>query len=397
MLIKSNLSRKVAAKLMVPYKELSTFFFRRSVEKAFQMDESPGGLSLNMSKTIDSNPPYIISAVDVVMYIVNAVILRTISTAQRGAIDAAIPTIASLLGSDFVGMIQRKMRDESYPRPLVQGGLPPEDKIIAFIVLINSLDISNEYLARVISGVIGSSDGDLEPSKVSAITAASIPVSSPLREAFPFKNDLRDVVTRLTSLNTSFSSKTTELLNEGLNVLFNQVIKPRLRPVLTDTFRDADYGLTEEELAEQATQNDQTEDEFLEQVARIFEDRWDARMKPIARIMTPRTFTTILDLTARYLARVLEKRVWGYTGGKASPYGAIRMERDFGAIIGIVSRGNYAVRELFSKTTQILMVANMDEEEWDELVAARDEGEDDGMLWVLSEEERRKARTIVRM
>lgn len=396
-MIKSNLSRKVTAKLMVPYKELSTFFFRRSVEKAFQMDESPSGLSLNMSKTIDSNPPYIISAVDVVMYIVNAVILRTISTAQRGAIDAAIPTIASLLGSDFVGMIQRKMRDESYPRPLVQGGLPPEDKIIAFIVLINSLDISNEYLARVISGVLGSSDSDLEPSKISAITAASIPASSPLLEAFPFKNDLRDIVTRLTSLNTSFSSKTTELLNEGLNVLFNQVIKPRLRPVLTDTFRDADYGLAEEELAEQAAQNDQTEDEFLEQVARIFEDRWDARMKPIARIMTPRTFTAILDLTARYLARVLEKRVWGYAGGKASPYGAIRMERDFGAIIGVVSRGNYAVRELFSKTTQILMVANMDEEEWDELVAAGDGGEDDGMPWVLSEEERRKARTIVRL
>jgi len=380
---------------MEPYKQLSTFFFRRSVEKAFQMDESPSGLTLNMSRTIDSNPPYIISAVDVVMYIVNAVILRSISTAQRGVIDTVLPTISSLLGSDFVGMIQRKMRDESYPRPVGQGNFPPEDRIVAFIVLINSLDISNEYLSRIITGVLGSSDHDADGQGTNGIS--SIPASSPLKESFPFKNDLRDVAARLTGLNTSFTSKTTELLNEGLQVLFGQVIKPRLRPVLTDTFRDADYGLTEEELAEVAAQNDETEDDVVEQVARIFENRWEALMKPIARLMTGRTFTTVLDLTTRYLARVLEKRVWGYVGGRCSPYGAIRMERDFGAIVGAVSRGNYAVREVFGKTTQILMVANMDDEEWDEMVAGEEGEEDGGMLWVLSEEERKRARTIVKV
>jgi len=375
---------------MAPYKELSTFFFRRSVEKAFQMDESPSGLSLNMNKAIDSNPPYIVSAVDVVMYIVNAVILRSISAAQRGVIDAVIPTISSLLGSDFIGMIQRKMRDESFPKPLVQGGFPPEDKIVAFIVLINSLDISNEYLSRVVSGVLGTqyeADGrDMNGA------AASIPSSSPLKDSFPFTNDLKDVTARLTTLKMSFSSNTTELLNEGLSVLFNHVIKPRLRPVLTDTFRDADYGLTEEEVAEMAAQRDQTEDELLDEVRRIFGARWEALMKPIARLMTPRTSGTVLDLTARYLARVLEKRIWGYAGGRASPYGAIRMERDFGAIAGMVSRGNYAVREVFGRTAQILMVANMEEDEWEELEASSDGG---GMEWVLSEEERRKARTIV--
>jgi len=375
---------------MAPYKELSTFFFRRSVEKAFQMDESPSGLSLNMNKPIDSNPPYIISAVDVVMYIVNAVILRSISAAQREVIDAVIHTISSLLDSGFIGMIQRKMRDESFPKPLVQGGFPPEDKIVAFIVLINSLDISNEYLSRVVSGVLGTqyeADGrDMNGA------AASIPSSSPLKDSFPFTNDLRDITARLTTLKTSFSSKTTELLNEGLSVLFNYVIKPRLRPVLTDTFRDADYGLTEEEVAEMAAQKDQTEDELLDEVRRIFGARWEALMKPIARLMTPRTSGTVLDLTARYLARVLEKRIWGYAGGRASPYGAIRMERDFGAIAGMVSRGNYAVREVFGRTAQILMVANMEEDEWEELEASSDGG---GMEWVLSEEERRKARTIV--
>lgn len=391
LITKSNLSRKVDGKLMAPYKELSTFFFRRSVEKAFQMDESPSGLSLNMNKAIDSNPPYIISAVDVVMYIVNAVILRSISTAQRGAIDSVIPTISSLLGSDFIGMIQRKMRDTLRSTP--QGGLPTEDKIIALLVHINSLDTSKEYLARIVSGVLGSSDQEGQPNDIT-----TIPDSSPLKEAFPFQTDLRDVATRLTNLNASFSAKATDLLlNEGISPLFNQVIKLRLRPIQSDTFRDADYGLTEEDLAELAAQHDETEDELVERVVRRFEHGWDALMKPLARVLTPRTFVTVLDLTARYLARVLEKRVWGYAGGRASPYGAVRMERDFSAIAGVVSRGNYAVREVFGRTMQILMVANMEEDEWEELTSAAEEGGEDGMVWVLTEEERKRARTIVKM
>ncbi|KAL1843732.1 hypothetical protein VTJ49DRAFT_113 [Mycothermus thermophilus] len=396
LLTNSNLSRKVSGKLVSPYNSLTTFFFRRSVEKAFQMDEFPPGLSLNMSKPIDSNPPFTILAVDDVMYIVNTVIRRSISTSQKAVIDSVIPTISSLLGSDFIGMIQRKMRDECYPRATVQGNLPPEDKIVSFIVLINSLDMANEYLGRIVTNILKPPEQKHHQQPNGAAPGDS------LKNAFPFKNESTDVATRLNNLNASFSAKATELLNEGIKVLFSQVIKPRLRPVLTDTFRDADYGLTEDELAElteqlisQGGSTDTTDvDDFLERVPRVFERGWDALMRPISRLMTPRTYATLLELSADYLARVLEKRVWAYAGGRASAYGAIRMERDFGAIVGAVSKGgHYAVRELFGRTAQVLMVANMEEDEWEELVAAGDEG---GIEWVLNEEERRKARTIVR-
>lgn len=391
-LVKSNLSRKISAKLVGPYNVLTTFFFRRSVEKAFQLDESPSGLSLNINKSIDSNPPFIVSAVDDVMYIVNTVILRqSISTSQRGVIDSVIPTVSSLLGSDFVGMIQRKMRDESYPKATVQGGFPPEEKIISFIILINSLDMANDYLARIVSNLLNTT--------VQHSNGAGAPQPPSLGDSFPFKNDANEVTTRLNNLNGSFSAKTTELLTEGIKVLFSQVVKPRLLPVLTHTFRDADYTLTEDEMAELvelAAASDQTEDDVLEQVPRRFEQGWDQLMKPVARLMTPRTFTALLDLTADYLARVLEKRVWSYAGGRTSPYGAIRLERDISGIIGTISKGNYAVREVFGRTAQILMVANMDEEEWEELEEDGGDGREGGMQWVLKEEERRKARSIVK-
>ncbi|RGP67252.1 calcium-transporting atpase 1 [Fusarium longipes] len=382
-LVKSNLYRKVSTKLTSPYNVMTTFFFRRSVEKAFQLDEYPAGLSLSLSRQIEGNAPYIILAVDDVMYIVNTVIQKSISTSQRDVIASVVPTIGRVLGSDFVGMIQRKMRDESYPRPVVQGGFPPEDRIIQFIVLINSLDMANEYLTRIITGRIGESsglpNGDAQ--------------NGPLKDSFPFERDVIFVANALHTLQTSFIGKSTELLNEGIQVLFNQVVKLRLRPVLTETFRDADYTLSEDDIADIAQQNDEDEDELLEQVPRLFEHGWDQLMKPIARIMTPGTYTTLLDITARYLSKIWEKKIMGYAG-RTNALGAIRLERDFIALVDVVSRGDYAVREVFGKVLQLLMVANMEDDEWDEIMAQ--DGEDDGIEWVLTEEERRRARSLVR-
>ncbi|KAI1824496.1 COG4 transport protein-domain-containing protein [Xylaria intraflava] len=379
----SNLQKKVSTKLIEPYNFMSAFFFRRSVEKAFQLDESPPGLSLHLNKPIEANAPYISSAVDDVMYIVSAVIQRSISTSQREVVSQVVSTVGRVLEYDFIKMVHQKMRDESYPRPTVQGGLPPEDKIVAFIVLINSLDVSNEYLARIITTRLGNSP---DQSKETA-------PQNPLVASFPFENDVALVTSSLNNLYATFSSKTTELLNDGLQVLFNQVIRLRLRSIMAEAFRDADYWRTEEELAEIALQNDEDEDDLLDRVPRRFEQGWDALMKPIARLMTAKTYNTLLEITATHLSKQsLEKRISSYSG-KTNAYGAIRMERDFNGIIHTVAKGNYSVRELFNRVTQILMVANMEDDEWEELI---DAGDDGGIDWVLSQEERRRARNLVR-
>ncbi|GAW21626.1 hypothetical protein ANO14919_111490 [Xylariales sp. No.14919] len=379
----SNLQRKVSAKLVEPYNFMSTFFFRRSVEKAFQLDESPSGLSLNLSKPIEANAPFIISAVDDVMYIVSAVIQRSISTSQREVVSHVVSSSGRVLESDFIRMMHQKMQNESYPRAAVQGGLPPEDKIVAFIVLINSLDVSNEYLARIITTRLGSSPD--QPNGTSH--------PNPFTASFPFENDVALVTASLKNLHSTFTAKTNELLNDGIQVLFNQVIKQRLRPIMAEAFRDADYWRTEEELAEIALQNDEDEDELLDRVPRRFEQGWDALMKPIARLMTPKSYNTLLEITATHLSKQsLEKRISSYSG-KTNAYGAIRMERDFNGIISTVAKGNYSVRELFNRVTQILMVANMEDDEWEEL---EDAGDDGGIEWVLSQEERRRARNLVR-
>lgn len=382
LLAKSALTRKISARLTTPFNVMTTFFFRRSVEKAFQLDELPTGLTLNPSKPIDGSGPFIISAVDDVMYIVNTVLQRSLSTSQRDVISSVVPTIGRVLGSDFVGMVQRKMRDEYYPKAVVQGGFPPEDKIIAFIVLINSLDVANDYISRIVSS-------RLKPEPANN--------GNTLQDMFPFSHDATFVANTLETLNVTFSSKTSELITDGMHVLFNQVIKPRLRPVLSDTFRDVDYSLTEEDLADLARQDDTDEDpEFFQDiVTRRFEHSWDALMRPIKRILTAKTYAMLLDSTAKYLARVLEKRIWSYAG-KMNALGATRIEKDFSGIVGAVAKGGkYSVRDLFSRVTQICMLVTMEDEEWEALVEEEKDG-DEEMAWVLSLDERLRARNMVR-
>ena len=383
LLVKSALSRKISGQLITPFNIMTTFFFRRSVEKAFQLDESPSGLSLNPAKPLDGSGPYIISAVDDVMYIVNTVLQRSLSTSQRDVISAVIPTLSRVLGSDFVGMVQRKMRDESYPKPVIQGGLPPEDKIIAFIVLINSLDVANDYISRIVTTRLQPPD---QPNGANA-----------LQESYPFSRDSTFVARALENLNTTFNSKTSELITDGIHVLFNQVIKPRLRPILSDTFRDVDYSLTEDDLADIALQNDPDIDpeSLNDLVARRFEHSWDALMKPIQRLLTPTTFSMLLEQAAKYLARVLESRIWSF-GGKMNILGASRMDRDFSGIVGVVARGGkYAIRDVFARTTQMAMLVNMEEEEWEALLE-EEKGGEEGMAWVLNSEERTRARALVK-
>jgi hypothetical protein len=387
LLVKSALSRKISAHLTEPFNRMTLFFFRRSVEKAFQLDEFPTGLSLSLSKQLDGNAPYIISAVDDVMYIVNTVLQRSLSTSSREVVASVIPAISRVLGSDYMGLFQRKMRDDHYPKAAVQGGLPPENTIISFLVLMNSLDVSNDYISRIVTSRLTSPD---------APNGTKTP--NPLHEMFPFDHDSTFVIGLLESLNSTFTSISTIVISEAIGVLFKTVIQPRLRPVLSDTFRDVDYSLTEEDLEDIARQNDTDDDPdtLTDLVARRFEHSWDALMKPIQRIMTPKPYTQLLDFTAKHLARVLEKRIWGY-GGKMNDLGAQRMERDFSGIIGVVARGGrYGVRDAFARVAQIAMLVNMEEEEWEALLEEEGEG-DEEVAWVLSEDERRKDLMIVCM
>ena len=364
------------------------------MEKAFQLDEQPSDLSLNIAKELSSQPPYISSTVDDVMYIVDQVVERSLMTSDRAVIASAVPSIARVLDSDFIGMIQRKMRDESYPKAAIQGALPPEPTIVTFLVLINNLDVATDYVKRIVqSRIEGSSSGERPK-------GAEKPLPSSITSLFPFDQDARFVANTLKSLQHSFESKTSELISDGIYVVFKNVVKPRLRPMIADSFRDIDYQMTAEEF-EQTSKEAEAEDgddnavDFA--VQRHFEQGWNALTKPLARILTAPNFERLLVVIISYLSEVLEKRVWSYYG-RLNALGTVRLERDIAGIINIVVRGaKYGLRDAFARCTQICLVMNMEEDEWDELQAARGGAGENGIEWKIDREERSRARAMVRI
>lgn len=357
---------------------MTTFFFRRSVEKAFQLDDPPSDLNLNPNKPLGSNPPFISSAVDDVMYIANQVIQRSLATSQRGVVASVIPTVSQLLGSDFIGMIQRKMRDESYPKALIQGGLPPEDKVIAFLVLINNLDVANDYMKRILETHLGPQGG-----------AAPGAPSATLKEMFPFGHDAVFVEDKLKVMERSFTAKTSELLNDSIQVTFHQVLKPRIRPILAEAFRDIDYAPSDE--------NEEMEDgdgDHGDLVKSRFDRGWGALIRPIKRILTPTNFDRLLTVAMTYLASALERRIGSYYG-RVNELGAVRMERDVAGIINAaVAGGKYSLREPFTKCTQMTLILNMEDEEWEEVL--NEPAGESSIPWVMEAEERARIRAIVK-
>lgn len=385
----SALARKIQDRIINSFNTMTTFFFRRSVEKAFQLDEQPSDLTLDPRKRLSSSPPHITSAIEDIMYIVNKVLTQSLTTAQTAIVASVLPSISRVLGSDFIGMQQRKMRDECYPKAAIQGQLPPEATIISFLVLINNLDISTTYISQIVSSRLSPNT----PSTTNTPTS-----TTPLTTLFPTPSSLSLTTTHLTSLTTTFSDKTTTLLTDSTSVLFNNVLKPRLRPILIDAFRDTSYSLTPTEWEDHLLSLtdagiDLDDAQHDPSVRQRFAHGWDALTKPLARILTERNFDALLGVTLPYLAKLLEKRVWTYQG-RVNGAGGVRLERDVLEIVRCVVVGRkWRFREEFERVRQVCVVMNMEVEEWEEVVK-EDDGE--GVAGRLSGEERVRARGLVR-
>ncbi|KAJ5598065.1 hypothetical protein N7537_008149 [Penicillium hordei] len=355
----SPLAQKINDRLVSPFNAMTTFFFRRSVEKAFQLDESPSGLTLNPQRPLKTDPPHITSAIDDIMYIVNKVIQQSLATSQETVVTNVVPTLSRVLGSDFIGMTQRKMRDECYPRS-IQGGQPAEQTTISFLVQINNLDLGVDYIRRIVQNNTGSKPD-----------TTATEATSHLLTIFASPSTARKVHQTLQSLSTTFENKVSDLLTDGIQVIFNNTIKPRLRPILADAFRDIEYAPNPNTL-EPDSPNSSFDNKEL--VKPRFTSSWNDLLTPFARILTPSAFDRVLGVTIAYLARLLEKRLWSY-GARINALGAARLERDVAGLVNAAvdvgyvagAPGRYKYRECFARCVQMTLVMGMDEDEWDEV------------------------------
>jgi len=388
-ILESNLPKKIGKSLADPFNVFSTFFLRRSIEKAFQLEEIPTGLSLNSTRMANTSPPFITSVVDDIMYIANQVVQKTLSTSQGVLVTSVLSTIGRVLGSDFIGMIQRKMRDECYPKATVQGALPPEDKTLTFMIFMNNLDVAVDYIKRIVKSHSDDSSGSED--------GWDQDVRRPLTALFPMGRDAISVRRAMNTLDSSFSLKATDLINDGISVLFVQVMKPRIKPLLVETFRESDYssasGMVDAERDNNELDADMNSSSSI-LAKSVFEAGWKVIVAPMKVIFTNRNAGKLLSIILNHLSNVIEKRIWSYQA-RLSEIGAVRLEKDIRDIVNIATnREAFEHREFFKRCIEIVTLMNMDKEEWDGLEAAEMDGSSSDM-WILNQHERQRARSLI--
>ncbi|KAK6348575.1 hypothetical protein TWF718_006363 [Orbilia javanica] len=396
---KSALSARIDAKLSTTFEIMTTFFFRRSVEKAFQLDELPPDLHLNPSRPLaNTATPYITLSVDDVMYLVRNVLRRSLSTLSSTLVLKVISSVKRILEADYIGMMQRRMKHDSYPKSNNATSPPPDDKVVAFSVLTNNLDVSIDYVTRIVNTFVepsedGHANGHQQGGKEQG-----------LESQFPFVGEAGSVKSALNSLVTGFTSRAGNLHDSAIEVIFNQVIRPRLRPLMSESFSGIEYMIREVDLngSHQIEDESDGEGKGPNAVTTRFASGFHHLVFPLKRILTPNSYDKLLRMTASNVASLLAKRLWGLAG-KINELGAIRLERDVSGVIGVVVReGKYGLREEFSKASEIVMILNMEEDEVAEILkkdSDAEEGRDapgESVEWKLTREERRRARGLLR-
>src|ERR1019366_10207766 len=80
-----------------------------------------------------------------------------------------------------------------------------------------------------------------------------------------------------------------------------------------------------------------------------FAGAFNALLRPIKRILTSSTFSSLLTITIPPFAEAIERRLWAMQG-RISELGAIRLERDLAGIVSAATRdGRYGLRDSFAK------------------------------------------------
>jgi hypothetical protein len=238
-------------KMRGSFESLETFFFRRSVEKAFQLDEP---------SSHQSGPPTT-SVIDDVMFVLRKVLDRAMGTGDAQLVKTICANTRRILDLDFAGVIKRRATMDSQ-RNLSGSGkddVGRREKIRAFVAGLNNLDISSESVYALTEGYIGGNlDGIFPFGDQAEIAKVALLNVGNLKERFDSYLHVYPLQILLT-------------WQEGLATLFAQLVKPGIKNLVNEMFSGVQYVLTQQEYDELVSE---------EVVTRRFAHGWDALILP---------------------------------------------------------------------------------------------------------------------
>lgn len=149
------------------------------------------------------------------------------------------------------------------------------------------------------------------------------------------------------------STRMRAMARSGIEQIFNQLTRPRLRSLLEEAYKGVSY-LLDEDAYHQAEEDDLVRKRFIH--------GWDPLVAGYKATLTDGNYQHFFSTTVEVLVRPWEKMV---AGMRFTELGAIRFDRDVRAVVNYLStQSEYGgARDKFTRLQQISTVLNLDANE----------------------------------
>lgn len=341
-ILTTSLSQRAMENLLrTYYLPLEEWYLRTAVEKAHKLDQADS-----------SSKPYLSSILDDTFYLVKIVLSRALSSGSMDTLARMRQRVAQVLERDYIDVLSRKMeavyasgQGVSYDR--TEKERREKDQRTAIIIYLNDMDLGGTYVERLLSEWRGNPGQVWDESELGRVT-----------EELELFGDL--------ALKFRLKCKA------GLDALFANVLRPRLRQLLDEVYKDVRYVLDEDSFADA---------EERDVVRRRFVRLWTNLTEEYKAYLSDSNFQALFALLLESLVRPWEKLAMGL---QYTDFGAVRFERDIKNIVNFLNNqtsfGLNVVREKMVRLNQIALVLNFDEDELADI-------DNVGVPWRLSSNE----------
>ncbi|KAI8097538.1 COG4 transport protein-domain-containing protein [Halteromyces radiatus] len=317
LLTSSGLSKRIK-EVMNSFLVIDEYLLKRSMEKAMELDN------------YDASSSQTSTCVDDVFYILKKVMKRSISTYQPDLVMATVQTVLKSVETGYSQLLQQRLVNAFSSTDTSSSRLDRamEQAKISYMVTLNNLDVSADYTERLIE--------DMKQTSRSTIWQDE-------------EHDLIIVDKALEKLQ-ALSNNFNRLLQNGMEQLLGQTIKPRIRPLFQESYREVKYVLEEDEY---------NEADLDEVFMKRFRHGFDNMINSYRKALTDSNFATLMSMVLDALTLQWERIV---LQTRFNQYGSLRFDKDLRSVIQYLSSmTDWFSRDKFTRLNQIATLLNFEE------------------------------------
>ncbi|KAG1050043.1 hypothetical protein G6F43_007659 [Rhizopus delemar] len=318
LLISSGLTKRVK-ELMNSYLVIDEYLLKKSINKAIQLDD------------FDTSAQHVSSTcVDDVFFILKTILKRTLSASDPEIISSTVRNLLKALENQYLAHFQTRMSTVFTAHDTT--GRNAERAIemakVNYMVVLNNLDVSIDYTHRLAK--------ELQPDITNGIWLDE-------------ENDVMRVTTSIDKFE-GIADKFNQLLKHGIEQLVNQILKPRIRPLYQESYREVKYVLEEDEY---------NEADIEERFIKRFRQGFGRLIQVYKRTLTENNFNTLISLLLDVITAQWERIV---VQTRFNQYGALRFDKDLRSIILYLSSiTEWLPRDKFTRLNQMSIILNFEE------------------------------------